>query len=37
MIWKAEVSEFDEKIEKTFLIRRYSPVKAVSDEGAISS
>jgi len=37
MIWKAEVSEFDVKSEKTCLIRRYSPVKAVSDEGAISS
>jgi hypothetical protein len=34
MIWKAEVSEFDEKSEKTFLVRRYSPVKAVSDEGS---
>jgi hypothetical protein len=31
MIWKAKVSGFDEKSEKTFLLRGYSPVKAVNN------
>jgi hypothetical protein len=34
MIWKAEVSELDEKSEKTFRIRWYSPVKAAGEPTA---